>query len=71
MAVKTYDPACETLAEHFLQDGNPNDHYRRDSLAVAIQQAVEDWFEDHAPIISVKDVREAIAHSDNRKNGAL
>ena len=47
----SFDPACRTLAEHFLQDeGNPNDHYRRDELAAHIQQAVEDWFSDHAPL---------------------
>lgn len=52
MGKKSFDPACRTLAEHFLQDdGNPNDHYRRDELAAHIQQAVEDWFadEDTAP----------------------
>ena len=49
MAAKTYDPACYDLAEHFLQD----EPCRKDavlmfkhseSLARAIQQAVEDWF---------------------------
>jgi hypothetical protein len=39
---KTYDPACETLAEHFLQD-NDNSPSRREELSLAIQEAVEDW----------------------------
>jgi hypothetical protein len=38
-----YDPACEVLAEHFLQD-EPALADRKDSLAAAIQQAVEGWF---------------------------
>lgn len=40
-----YDPACETLAEHFLRD-DPVDHPdAKGSLSAAIQQAVESWFE--------------------------
>lgn len=45
---KLYDPECAELAQHFLA------HYpqritdeRVASLARSIQQAVEDWFEDH------------------------
>ena len=40
-----YDQACETLAEHFLQD-EPSLAYRKGELAAAIQRAVEDWFDD-------------------------
>jgi hypothetical protein len=49
MTVKTYDPACYELAEHFLEPSDfPAAVYRArcHSLALAIQQAVEDWFED-------------------------
>ncbi len=47
--VKTYDVKSYELAEHFLQDEpcrNDPALYKRhaDSLAKAIQQAVEDWF---------------------------
>jgi hypothetical protein len=49
--VKTYDPACYELAEHFLQDepcvADPDLHKKYlHSLALDIQQAVEDWFID-------------------------
>jgi hypothetical protein len=50
MSVKTYDPACYELAEHFLQDvpfGNPDETSYDQAchdLALTIQQAVEDWF---------------------------
>lgn len=49
MTVKTYDPACYFLAEHFLQSEpcvDDKDLYAKhaDSLAKAIQTAVEDWF---------------------------
>jgi len=53
--VKTYDPKCGDLAEHFLSDFPPNGIYpksladekaRVDDLALHIQQAVEDWFND-------------------------
>jgi hypothetical protein len=44
----SYDPACETLAEHFLQDQEVDDeaHMRRliVALSQAIQEAVEAWF---------------------------
>lgn len=39
-----YDPACETLAEHFLRDDPIDDPLARGSLAAAIQGAVEDWY---------------------------
>ena len=54
--VETWDPHSEALAEHFLQDEGtipgrehePGRGVRRvKSLAAAIQQAVEEWFEDH------------------------
>jgi len=49
MTVKTYDPSCAELAEHFLR-GEPcaadpvlfKKHCH--SLALEIQQTVEDWF---------------------------
>lgn len=48
MTVKTYDPASYELAEHFLQDEPCRDDpelYKKHchSLALEIQQAVEDW----------------------------
>jgi hypothetical protein len=51
--VKSYDPECESLAEHFLRhEPNTRDTYvmfeaRVKSLALAIQQAVEDWCADN------------------------
>jgi hypothetical protein len=47
MAVKTYDPACADLAEHFLQD-DPQlwGPARVKALALKIQQAVEDFIAD-------------------------
>ena len=54
--VTTYDPACETLAEHFLgeelagtvtMDAIERHARRLRSLSLAIQQAVEDWCEDN------------------------
>lgn len=49
MSVKTYDPACYELAEHFLKDQPISEHstpYEQacHDLALTIQQAVEDWF---------------------------
>lgn len=43
MIVKSYDSKSLDLAEHFLQDERrkPGDAH---SLAIDIQQAVEDWF---------------------------
>jgi hypothetical protein len=53
VVVRTFDPACQDLAEHFLLD-EPNNKDSADihaqrvrSLSVAIQQAIEDWHEDH------------------------
>lgn len=43
--VKTYDVKSYELAEHFLQDAPPSKERAHD-LALHIQQAVEDWFED-------------------------
>ncbi len=49
MTVKTYDQACYDLAAHFLEDEpcrNDKDLFAKNchSLALEIQQAVEDWF---------------------------
>jgi hypothetical protein len=49
MSVTTYDPASYELAEHFLQDEpcrKDPELYKKHchSLALDIQQAVEDWF---------------------------
>lgn len=51
MAVKTYDTKSYELAEYFY-DGDPTARAElRDmmvhSLALEIQQAVEDWYEDN------------------------
>lgn len=44
---RTFDIASFELAEHFLQDEpNLNTKEGQYDLARAIQQAVEDWFED-------------------------
>jgi hypothetical protein len=43
-ATAGYDPACETLAEHFLQDDPVAHPDAKGSLSAAIQQAVESWF---------------------------
>jgi hypothetical protein len=40
----SYDPACETLAVHFLGEENPSDE-RLAEFADAIQQAVESWLD--------------------------
>ena len=47
--VKTYDPACYDLAEHFLRSEPCSDDpalYKQHchDLALTIQQAIEDWF---------------------------
>jgi hypothetical protein len=42
-----YDPACRDLARHFLEDIGVDtmcESERTDSLAQAIQDAVDDWF---------------------------
>jgi hypothetical protein len=48
MTVKTYDPKCRELAEHFLCDEPCRDDpqmYQQHchALALTIQQVVEDW----------------------------
>lgn len=53
MPREDFDSTCLDTADHFLQDDPPDlpaieQQHRRRSLAVAIQQAVEDWFTDHA-----------------------
>lgn len=64
--VKTYDPSCYELAEHFLQDepcSNDPDLFKKHchSMALEIQQAVEDWFfvdaMDDAALPTAQDVR--------------
>jgi hypothetical protein len=55
---KTYDAKCYELAEHFMQDDPSRASpamfkYRCHSLALDIQQAVEDWFD--APAIASTD----------------
>lgn len=41
---RSYDPACEELARHFLSDEEfENDHVAE--LAQHIQDAIEDWIE--------------------------
>jgi hypothetical protein len=54
MGRKSYDSKCYDLAEHFLPNDAPKSTLNR--LAIAIQDAVEDWFaaedasvEDEAP----------------------
>lgn len=54
--VKTYDPKCGELAEHFLSDlwrdppkgvfpkSLADEKSRCEDLALHIQQAIEDWF---------------------------
>ena len=39
----SYDPACETLAEHFLSDERHGPNDLRD-LSQEIQDTVESWF---------------------------
>ena len=41
---KLFDPACRTLAEHFLQD-EPGLQRHTDELAAELQQCVEDWLD--------------------------
>lgn len=43
MKPEGYDPACEDLALHFLEEDGL-EHLKRD-LAQHIQDAVEDWFD--------------------------
>lgn len=44
---KTYDAACFGLAERFLMDGPQlHNHVKRcESLAIAIQETIEEWTE--------------------------
>lgn len=54
---KLYDVKCHELAEHFLSDNASTsmslaDEARKaDSLASAIQEAVEDWFMMEEPAV--------------------
>lgn len=49
MRVKTYDPKCQELAEHFLLDEpNLDTEDGAKDLARCIQAAIEGWFEDAA-----------------------
>lgn len=58
--VKTYDPKSYELAEHFLQDEpNLDCADARHNLALTIQAAIEDWFEDRQ--------REIYESSDERR----
>jgi hypothetical protein len=51
MPATTWDPRCYDLAEVFLQDDPPlpaaAHEARASHLAGTIQQAIEDWLEDH------------------------
>jgi Mn-dependent DtxR family transcriptional regulator len=42
----SYDPKCYDLAESFLQDHPGYPKEAADDLAQAIQDAIEEWFED-------------------------
>lgn len=54
MPITTCDPKSYVLAKHFLQDDDVSGmtpqqvEVRTMSLALAIQQAVEEWYEDEA-----------------------
>jgi len=46
-----FDSKCADLADHFLQDEPAEIVRKRNDLAQAIQDAVEDWFEvEHSPV---------------------
>ena len=45
-AEHSYDPACEELARHFLQDVPCQSLNYLPDLAQAIQRAVEEWLEN-------------------------
>jgi hypothetical protein len=45
LAMKTYDPRCAELAEHFLAGEEHVDPAKVERLALHIQQAIEDWFD--------------------------
>lgn len=57
MSTRTYDRKCHELAEHFLSDNASTsmslaDEARKaESLARAIQEAVEDWFRGEEPAV--------------------
>ena len=42
--VNTYDSKCYELADYFLPEAAYDAHLRH-SLALAIQEAIEDWFQ--------------------------
>jgi hypothetical protein len=60
-----FDSKCADLADHFLQDEPAEIVRKRNDLAQAIQDAVEDWFEvEHssgAEMITVEQLRELTA----------
>lgn len=41
-----YDPKCEELAKHFLED-EPELRHGTQHLAQEIQDAIEDWIVEH------------------------
>lgn len=52
MKERNYDEKCLELAKHFLQRNPLNSKAARKSLAIQIQDAVEDWFlwaSSHSP----------------------
>lgn len=63
MTVKTYDPQCLTLAEHFLREEpcafNPITFRAHcHSLALTIQEAVEDWaYEPEAEVPAAAEIK--------------
>jgi hypothetical protein len=57
--MKTFDPKCADLAEHFLQDLPWVDHNRGDDLAATIQQAIEDWIANEETNQEYPDPRDA------------
>lgn len=47
---RLYDAACERLAKHFLANEPLDTPENRKSLAINIQDAVEDWFFCRRPV---------------------
>ena len=45
--LKSYDEKCEELARHFIIPDRRELESKIPELAFAIQQAIEDWFEDY------------------------
>jgi len=46
-----FDSKCADLADHFLRDEPAEIVRKRNDLAQAIQDAVEDWFKvEHSPV---------------------